>query len=189
MSNRRRKCTPLYARRSELRKEEKIAQLRERLGYPEHQHVERPSTHEVFMNVAFEVSKRSNDAQTQHGCVIVTPEGRILSTGYNGLPRGLDNELLPNIRPFKYSWYRHSERNALAWCEKRPLDCIAYVTGECCNECLMTMWQHGIKEVYEADRHGSATYDEESRNIRELFLLLSDMKIHKMPLRDQNLGV
>lgn len=49
---------------------------------------ERPSWNEYFMNVAQEVAKRSTCERAQVGAVIVKDK-RILTTGYNGSPRGL----------------------------------------------------------------------------------------------------
>jgi dCMP deaminase len=49
---------------------------------------QRPSWDKYFMDIAFEVAKRSTCERTQVGAVIVK-EKRILTTGYNGSPRGL----------------------------------------------------------------------------------------------------
>lgn len=156
-------------------------ELAKQLEYSDilYEQVVRPSVPESFMEVAFKVSKRSPDAQTKHGCVI-TLNDRILSTGYNGYPRDIDYSLLPNTRPEKHFWFLHSERNALAWCEKRPLGGTAYVTGECCNDCLMALWQHGIIKVYEAERHGTFLINEKTRLVRELFVELTGIEIIKM---------
>ena len=48
----------------------------------------RPSWNEYFMNVAHEVARRSTCERAQVGAVIVKDK-RILTTGYNGSPRGL----------------------------------------------------------------------------------------------------
>lgn len=52
---------------------------------------------EFFMAVAKEASKRSKDPNTRHGAVIVNFENRIISTGYNGLTRGLNDDGCPSI--------------------------------------------------------------------------------------------
>lgn len=165
-----------------MTKKEIIKAKMDRLGYrpSEPIHVQRDSVDQVFMKKAMCAAGRSPDGQTQHGCVIVTPDNRVLSTGYNGFPRDIDYSLLPNTRPDKYPWMRHAERNALAWCEKRPLNCSAYVTGECCNECLMTLWQHGIIKVVELNAHGTANITEEDKKIRELFIFLTGIEMQKM---------
>jgi len=50
--------------------------------------IQRPSWDKYFMNIANEVAKRSTCERAQVGAVIVK-EKRILTTGYNGSPRGL----------------------------------------------------------------------------------------------------
>lgn len=137
---------------------------------------DRPSLVDTFLAMAFQASKRSPDYNTQHGCVITSHDHRVLSTGYNGFPRDIDYSDLPNSRPeegdwlTKYDLMLHSERNALAWCEKRPISGIAYVTGEPCMDCTLALYQHGISKVYYADIHGSVKIDERERKVKELFL-------------------
>jgi dCMP deaminase len=50
--------------------------------------IQRPTWDKYFMNIANEVAKRSTCERAQVGAVIVK-EKRILTTGYNGSPRGL----------------------------------------------------------------------------------------------------
>lgn len=130
----------------------------------------RPNWTNYFLGIAFVASQRSHDSETQHGCVIVSKDNHIISIGYNGFPKGMIDADLPNKRPDKYPWCLHSERNALSNCEIRPVGCTAYVTGECCNDCLMAMWQSGITRVVQADRHGTKLENEETRKIKQRFL-------------------
>lgn len=125
----------------------------------------RPAWDEYFMMMAVVASLRSHDAQTKHGCVIVK-NNRILATGYNGFPRGMDDSSLPTVRPAKYPYMYHSEVNAVANCLIRPEGATAYVTGPPCNDCLVSMWQHGITKVIYYVGHGTfdAVYDEVVRN-------------------------
>lgn len=52
--------------------------------------VKRPSKDEYYLNIAREVSKRSTCLKRHYGCVIVKND-EIISTGYNGSPRGTIN--------------------------------------------------------------------------------------------------
>ena len=46
--------------------------------------------------------------------MIVGPDRVIRSTGFNGLVRGVDDDVaLRRERPAKYSWTEHAERNAI----------------------------------------------------------------------------
>ena len=52
---------------------------------------QRPSKDESFMEIAVAVSMRSTCLRRRYGAVIVSKDGRIVSTGYNGAPRGRAN--------------------------------------------------------------------------------------------------
>jgi len=131
-----------------------------------------------YIGLARIVSKKSHDAQTQHGCVITDQKHRVLGVGYNDFPRGLDDSQLPKIRPEKYSWMIHAERNALANCVVRPDNGIAYVTGQCCNDCIMNLWQEGIETVYMHDTHGTYLFDDKQKEIFDRFIGMSKMNIY-----------
>ncbi len=68
-----------------------------------------------FLKLAFNISEWSKDPSTKVGCVIVRPETRtILSTGYNGLPRGIkDTVARLSDQDFKYHVTTHAEINAI----------------------------------------------------------------------------
>lgn len=138
----------------------------------------RPSWHEYFIGLARVISLRSHDAQTKHGCVITDQNHRILGVGYNGFPRGLNDNLLPNTRPDKYPWMIHAERNALSNCVIRPDNGTAYVTGQCCNDCIMALWQEGITTVYMNNTHGTHLFDKDHKERFDLFVKMSGIKIH-----------
>lgn len=137
----------------------------------------RPTWTQYFLGLAKVVSLRSHDIQTQHGCVITDINNRILGVGYNGFPKGLDDSSLPNTRPDKYPWMIHAERNALSNCVIRPDNGIAYVTGQCCNDCIMALWQEGIRQVYMQNSHGTHLFDEENQERFNLFIKMSGLKI------------
>lgn len=137
----------------------------------------RPSWTQYFLGLAKIASQRSHDIQTQHGCVITDRQHRILSLGYNGFPRNLPDHSLPNVRPDKYSWMIHAERNALSNCSIRPENGIAYVTGQCCNDCIMALWQEGIRKVVMMKNHGTHLFDEKQKEIFDNFIRLSEMEI------------
>jgi len=140
----------------------------------------RPNWIDYFLGLAKVVSQRSHDVHTKHGCVITDQNHRILGVGYNGFPHSLDDSQLPTSRPDKYFWIIHSERNALSNCVVRPDHGIAYVTGQCCNDCIMALWQEGIRTVYMIDDHGTHLFDQQAQERFDLFMALSEMKIYKI---------
>ena len=107
-----------------------------------------------FMNIARVCSTRSNDPTTKFGCVAVSKDGAILSTGYNGPPRNVDDSKIPLTRPEKYTYMEHAERNCIYNAARvgTPLDgCIFYVTGIPCVKCMRGMYQVGASEVVMLD--------------------------------------
>lgn len=137
----------------------------------------RPSWIDYFLGLAKAVSQRSHDIHTKHGCVITDKNNRILGVGYNGFPKGLDDALLPLNRPDKYFWMTHSERNALSNCVVRPDNGTAYVTGQCCQDCIMALHQEGIDTVYMINDHGTKLFDNEAKKRFDTFINMSGMKI------------
>lgn len=132
--------------------------------YPERIEIDRPEWSEVFLKIAIEVSKRSHDAQTKHGCVITTLDHRIIGTGYNGFARGMPDDIMPNIRPGKYSLIIHSETNALFNTSISPqmLNGInAYITGLPCVQCLNNLITNGCKAIWYIEGRGWSKTEEE----------------------------
>jgi dCMP deaminase len=137
----------------------------------------RPNWQEYFIGLAHAVSARSHDLQTQHGCIITDTNNRILGVGYNGFPKGMNDLELPNTRPEKYPWMIHAERNALSNCTIRPENGTAYVTGQCCNDCIMALWQEGITKVYMKKNHGTHLFDNSHQERFNLFVNMSGIDI------------
>ena len=104
-----------------------------------------------FMQLAQLISTWSKDPSTKVGCVIVSPEKTILSMGYNGFPRGV-NDNIPSRqeRPTKYDFVVHAEENALLNAGRngtRLSGGVLYVTLPPCTRCAGSIIQSGIKEV------------------------------------------
>ena len=137
----------------------------------------RPSWTDYFLGMAKVVAQRSHDIHTQHGCIITDRQNRILGVGYNGFPKGMDDTVLPTTRPDKYHWMIHAERNALANCVIRPDNGVAYVTGQCCNDCIMSLWQEGIKKVVMCKGHGTVLFDQNAQDRFDLFVQQTGMDV------------
>ena len=115
---------------------------------------------EYFMGVAKLSALRSKDPNTQVGACIVSEDNKILSMGYNGLPRGCSDDEFPWSRegdPLdnKYLYTAHSELNAILNYRGGSLaGAKLYVTLFPCNECAKAIIQSGIKEViYDSDKY------------------------------------
>ena len=110
-----------------------------------------PKWDKRFVALAAEVASWSKDTSTKVGCVIVGPNREIRTTGYNGLPRGADdNNPARDVRPEKYKWYEHAERNAIYNAARVgvPLEgCTIYLTWFPCMDCARAIVQSGIKTL------------------------------------------
>lgn len=98
-------------------------------------------------------SRSSHDDETKCGCVIIKDK-TLLSSGYNGFIRDIDDTLFPTTRPEKYPFMTHAEQNAIYNCTrlgKSTLGATAYITGTPCDRCLQALYQCGIKEIIFTD--------------------------------------
>ena len=100
---------------------------------------------EFFIGLSKYVSLKSKDSSTKVGCVIVDGKQRIISTGFNGFPRGVKDEDLPRDR--KLLRTLHAESNACSFAARSVGGCTAYVTHATCANCAALLIQHGIKRV------------------------------------------
>ena len=115
---------------------------------------------EYFMGVALLAAQRSKDPSTQVGACIVDDNNRILSTGYNGFPKGCSDDDFPWNRneeagETKYPFVVHAELNAILNTRGKSLvGSKVYVGLFPCNECAKAIIQAGIKEViYLCDKY------------------------------------
>lgn len=103
--------------------------------------------------MAKNISVWSKDPSRQIGSVAVDPvKKNILSTGYNGFPRGIiDTADRYNDRPTKYKLIVHSEMNLIynATFNGVSLDgSTVYVYGlPVCSECAKGIIQVGVKRI------------------------------------------
>ena len=116
---------------------------------------------EYFMGIAMLAAKRSKDPNTQVGACIVSEDNIIISTGYNGMPKGCSDDEFPwdrkgeNEAATKYPYVVHAELNAILNASGRDLrGSRIYVALFPCNECAKAIIQSGIKEVmYLSDKY------------------------------------
>jgi len=118
---------------------------------------------DYFMGIALLASMRSKDPNTQVGCCIVNDKKIILSTGYNGFPKGCSDDEYPweregSANDTKYPFVVHAELNAILNAGGKSLDgATIYVALFPCNECAKAIIQAGISEVvYLSDKYADA---------------------------------
>jgi len=122
---------------------------------------DRPSWDQYFLGVAEQVSLRSPDPHTKHGCVLVDSGRRVLSTGYNGPVSGLPHELIRFERPDKYDWFIHAEDNAVAFARCDLRGSTAYITGAPCVACFRRLLQVGVQRIVQGSRDSACICERE----------------------------
>jgi len=127
---------------------------------------------EYFMGIALLSARRSKDPNTQVGACIVNEKNIILSTGYNGMPKGCSDDELPwdrdgDFQDTKYAYVCHAELNAILNSDGRSLaEATLYVTLFPCNECAKAIIQAGIKKVvYLEDKYPDSEATQVSRKL------------------------
>lgn len=105
---------------------------------------------DYFMEMAELVSSKSKDPSSKVGCVVVTSDKVVAATGYNGLPRGVEDRPERMERPAKYLWTSHAEENAVAQAARIGASLrggTAFVTHHPCSRCARSLIQAGIVSV------------------------------------------
>lgn len=100
------------------------------------------------LDLARQVSTLSKDPSTKVGAVIFDDRRRLVSAGYNGLPRGVEDR--PDRlrdRETKLKMVLHAEKNAVSFATA-PLDGATLMcTHPCCTQCTALLIQVGIRHV------------------------------------------
>lgn len=128
---------------------------------------------QYFMGIAHLSSFRSKDPSTQVGACIVNPNKRIVGIGYNGLPKGCEDDAFPWAREgefldTKYPYVVHAELNAILNSTVNLDGCKIYVSLFPCNECAKAIIQSGISElVFESDKYHDTKESIASRKMLE----------------------
>jgi dCMP deaminase len=104
-----------------------------------------------YMDLARYIGNWSKDRSRQVGCVIIGPDKSVRAIGYNGFPRGLDDESEHrHERPAKYLWTEHAERNAIFTAARTGVSLAGsrmYLPWFPCVDCARAIVQAGITEL------------------------------------------
>lgn len=103
-----------------------------------------------FSDMAKLISTMSKDPSKKIGVVIVDEHNRVVSTGFNGFPRGVEDsqERLEN-KDYKRAITLHAEENAILYAKQDLTGCDMYIYGlPPCAHCAAMIIQSGIKNVW-----------------------------------------
>jgi dCMP deaminase len=137
-----------------------------------------------WIKLAHEVASWSKD-QVKVGAVLADSNRNPRGFGYNGMPRGLDDEQPDRLTKPKKNWYfEHAERNVLYACARNGIrcdDCTMYVTHFPCCDCTRAIIQSGIRSVVvDATCMDPNTYfyQKWSEQITESQIMMTEAGVH-----------
>jgi len=130
----------------------------------------------VYLEIAKKISQFSKAERRKVGSLIVNRFGKIVATGYNGTPKGVDNQCEDNDGK-TFDYVIHSEINAILNATTHDLEgSTIYVTLSPCRACAGALIQKGFKKV---------VYDEEYRCTSGIeFLRKHGIEVKQIQLKD-----
>lgn len=133
-----------------------------------------------YMKMADLVATWSKDPDRQVGAIAVGNKGQILSQGYNGFPRKIeDNERLQSRDKLKFMV--HAEANLVYNTMHNGgslLDSSIFISGlPPCLDCSKSLIQVGVKDIYVQSQHLKEVSQNWVENLEESRLLLQEAKI------------
>jgi len=125
---------------------------------------------ERFLELAKLVGSWSKDPSTQVGAVIVDTNNRIISIGFNGFPKGVDDNSEKLLdRETKYNTIVHAEANALMFANSSVEGCTLYTYPfQPCSRCAGLIIQSGIKRIVSISNNNK-NWEENFKLSRQLF--------------------
>ncbi len=146
---------------------------------------------EYFMGIAELSAQRSKDPSTQVGACIVSNDNKILSVGYNGMPRACSDDEFPWERQggnldTKYFFVCHAELNAILNFRGGSLEgSRIYTTLFPCNECAKAIIQSGVSEIiYKSNKYA----DSDSVVASTLMFKAAGIKMTEYKMGDKKIG-
>lgn len=110
---------------------------------------------------------RSKDRSTKVGAVVIDDDFNVRISGYNGMPRGVDDDVdARHERPLKYMWTAHAEENCVAQAARIGVSlkgCTILLTSLFpCTTCSRLIIQAGIKRVIAPKVCDNTRWDEQA---------------------------
>tara|TARA_B110000881_G_C18495571_1_gene474061 strand:+ start:451 stop:900 length:450 start_codon:yes stop_codon:yes gene_type:complete len=129
-----------------------------------------------FLELSESIATWSKDPSRGVGAVIVSPMKQVLATGYNGLPRGVEDHPERLERPVKYELIVHAEMNAIIQCARNgitPVGATMYSSFSPCIHCTLSIVQAGIARVVtraiaEGDAHWNESLEKSISMLKEV---------------------
>lgn len=136
-----------------------------------------------FVAVAESIAGLSKDPRTKVGAVVLDDDGNILTTGYNGFPRGVNDDPARYAdRDTKIKLVSHAESNAISQAARNGIrlygSTLLLTSLYPCSNCAKQIIQAGIRRVYAprmGGNHSPVWYEE--KDISELMFREAGVEI------------
>lgn len=142
-----------------------------------------------FMRLAREIASWSKDPSSQLGAVAISEDNFIvLAQGYNGFPRGIEDDHRLYIRALKYPMVVHAEMNMIFNAARNGTsleNSSVYIYGlPCCSECVKGLIQSNVKRVIMCDVKNDPRWNE---SFKTSAILLREANIDYFFIEPENL--
>lgn len=100
-----------------------------------------------FINIAYSISLKSKDKKKVGAVLVSQNDNRIISTGYNGLPAGINDNIDWDNRELVHSMIIHAEMNCILYSNNKFENSILYCTLSPCKDCIKIIAAAKINKV------------------------------------------
>jgi len=123
-----------------------------------------------FYKLAEEVASWSKDPKAKVGAVLVSPDKRQFSYGYNGFPAGVEDDERLRDRTVKLNLMVHAELNALLNARQNVTGWTLFVNKAPCVTCACAIAQAGISAVVTKELDLNSSWTESCIVARSILL-------------------
>lgn len=139
-----------------------------------------------YLRLAYQAAAKSPDPSTQNGALLVDDAGGIIAYECNRFPNGVHDHEDRWIRPRKYAFIEHAERNVIYDAARRGFQTatlIMYCCWFACADCARAIIQAGISEVvgHDYELHHTAPHWKETIQIADMMLTEAGVKFRRVP--------
>ena len=142
-----------------------------------------------YMDMARSMAKNSPDAETKVGAIMLSEEGRIIASSFNGFLRGANDDKLPKTRPDKYTFIQHAERNMLYNCAYegiRTKNTTIICTLSPCLDCLRACFQSGVSHIIFEETYHACSAPNFYTELEDVFVVVDKIgKYTKLTLMEE----
>jgi len=136
---------------------------------------------DTYMLMAKNMATLSPDSETQVGAIMLSDEGRVIASSFNGFVRGTVDGSLPTTRPDKYQYMQHAERNMLYNCAYegiRSKNTTIICTLSPCLECLRACFSAGVNQIIYKDVYSACSSENFYTELDDIFVTVEKIGTH-----------